>query len=504
MAEQIAEGQYAGDQEMYDPAAFGEDATTGELPHTQSEFGDTGKEKEKPQERKEKRRPWERTRPNRSSEREKRRARSRESRSDGEDPFDFLASLGRHPSVDSSGPKGRYAGLLDSYKKESKRPEAGKDGCWECSECRNVNYPRRPTCFRCKQPIGRRALESVKRYVKQVKRLMEHGNDSSGRSRSRSPRRGSRRSRERGGDRGSQRIRLDPHRDVLHTTAAPAAVNIVGYGGWGGEADLRQQAASAAVFQQQAFLMGATPLGIAYQTMALVPEGHQRTSGVAEGAFAGLGYTDKTAFGQGSYPGSSWPDREDSLQMSRTQLVPDQGFSQRVVNVSSGITRSGFGSTEESLGLSSWKPPISGRNLDVDMEDDLPKARANDVDMEDDLDASPRTSGRGSAGVFASGMGYGVQKPLSGSPYLSSAVGGAQDYNSVKGYGFTSSSQFGVPSNDLILNKPKATALSEIQGQLAQLQQQQAELQKKALIIQAQEDRSTSRSQNTGSFFEYR
>eukprot|EP00850_Spirogloea_muscicola_P014887 SM000110S18894 [mRNA] locus=s110:118766:121624:- [translate_table: standard] len=48
------------------------------------------------------------------------------------------------------------------------RPEAGVDGNWACEDCKNVNFPRRTSCFQCHRKRSARGDEIVREYVRQL------------------------------------------------------------------------------------------------------------------------------------------------------------------------------------------------------------------------------------------------------------------------------------------------------------------------------------------------
>ncbi|MCO5576328.1 hypothetical protein L7F22_030137 [Adiantum nelumboides] len=46
------------------------------------------------------------------------------------------------------------------------KPEPGVNGNWECEDCKNVNFPRRTSCFQCRRKRGVKGDELVRKYVR--------------------------------------------------------------------------------------------------------------------------------------------------------------------------------------------------------------------------------------------------------------------------------------------------------------------------------------------------
>eukprot|EP00250_Pteridium_aquilinum_P009348 c18610_g1_i1 orf=259-1311(+) len=69
-------------------------------------------------------------------------------------PSDFLREFGDPAAVTASA----FGGGL--------KPEPGVNGNWECEECKNVNFPRRTSCFQCRRKRGVKGDELVRKYVR--------------------------------------------------------------------------------------------------------------------------------------------------------------------------------------------------------------------------------------------------------------------------------------------------------------------------------------------------
>ncbi|MCO5547726.1 hypothetical protein L7F22_001177 [Adiantum nelumboides] len=69
-------------------------------------------------------------------------------------PSDFLREFGDPAAVTAAA----FGGGL--------RPEPGVNGNWECEDCKNVNFPRRTSCFQCRRKRGVKGDELVRKYVR--------------------------------------------------------------------------------------------------------------------------------------------------------------------------------------------------------------------------------------------------------------------------------------------------------------------------------------------------
>ncbi|KAH7442914.1 hypothetical protein KP509_02G007700 [Ceratopteris richardii] len=69
-------------------------------------------------------------------------------------PSDFLREFGDPAAVTAAA----FGGGL--------KPEPGVNGNWECEDCKNVNFPRRTSCFQCRRKRGVKGDELVRKYVR--------------------------------------------------------------------------------------------------------------------------------------------------------------------------------------------------------------------------------------------------------------------------------------------------------------------------------------------------
>lgn len=69
-------------------------------------------------------------------------------------PSDFLREFGDPAAVTAAA----FGGGL--------KPEPGVNGNWECEDCKNVNFPRRTSCFQCRRKRGIKGDELVRKYVR--------------------------------------------------------------------------------------------------------------------------------------------------------------------------------------------------------------------------------------------------------------------------------------------------------------------------------------------------
>eukprot|EP00271_Cylindrocystis_brebissonii_P017189 TRINITY_DN435_c0_g6_i2.p1 TRINITY_DN435_c0_g6~~TRINITY_DN435_c0_g6_i2.p1 ORF type:complete len:326 (-),score=89.61 TRINITY_DN435_c0_g6_i2:266-1243(-) len=74
-----------------------------------------------------------------------------------ERPSEYLREFGDPAAMNASGGGG-----------SNQRPEPGVNGNWECEDCKNVNFPRRASCFQCHKKRGPKGEEVVREYVRRL------------------------------------------------------------------------------------------------------------------------------------------------------------------------------------------------------------------------------------------------------------------------------------------------------------------------------------------------